>query len=130
MDWFKINNSKCECLNIEWLTKSNGSLMNGSANSLQSRRNFGERVLSNFMTQIVAAILILTAAEGWGEKQIKRGMGSEWGSEDFALPPPPHPSTVHSNCKSNMDGRINDRELITLALTNKTPALQATLQMK
>ena len=75
MDWFKINNSKCECLNIEWLTKSNGSLTNGSANSLQSRRNFGERVLSNFMTQIVAAILILTAAEGWGEKQIKRGMG-------------------------------------------------------
>ena len=75
MDWFKINNSKCECLNIEWLTKSNGSLMNGSANSLQSRRYFGERVLSNFMTQIVAAILILTAAEGWGEKQIKRGMG-------------------------------------------------------
>ena len=75
MDWFKINNSKCECLNIEWLTKSNGSLMNGSANSLQSRRNFGERVLSNFMTQIVAAILILTAAEGWGEKQRKGGMG-------------------------------------------------------
>ena len=75
MDWFKINYSKCECLTIEWLTKSNGSLMNGSANSLHSRRNFGERVLSNFMTQIVAAILILTAAEGWGEKQIKRGMG-------------------------------------------------------
>ena len=75
MDWFKINDSKCECLTIEWLTKSNGSLMNGSANSLQSRRNFGERVLNNFMTQIVAAILILTAAEGWGEKQIKRGIG-------------------------------------------------------
>ena len=102
--------------------------MNGSANSLQSRRYFGERVLSNFMTQIVAAILILTAAEGWGEKQIKRGMGvGEW---RFRPAPPPHPPTVHSNCKSNMDGRINDRELITLALTNKTPALQATLQMK
>ena len=43
----------------------------------------------------------------------------------FALPPPPTP-TVHSNyCKSNMSGRINDRELITSACTNKTPALQA-----
>ena len=102
--------------------------MNGSANSLQSRRNFGERVLSNFMTQIVAAILILTAAEGWGEKQIKRGIGvGEW---RFRPAPPPPTPTVHSYCKSNMNGRINDRELITLALTNKTPALQATLQMK
>ena len=43
----------------------------------------------------------------------------------FALPPPTTP-TVHSNyCKSNMSGRINDRELITSACTNKTPALQA-----
>ena len=29
-----------------------------------------------------------------------------------------------------MAGRINDRELITLARTNKTPKLQATLQLK
>ena len=49
-------------------------------------------------------------------------MGMWWGL--FALPLPPTP-TVHSNCKSNMAGRINDRELITLARTNKTPALQA-----
>ena len=42
----------------------------------------------------------------------------------LALPPPPTP-TVHSNSKSNTACRINDREFITLAGTNKTPALQA-----
>ena len=42
----------------------------------------------------------------------------------LALPSPPTP-TAHSNSKTNMAGRINDRELITLARTNKTPALQA-----
>ena len=52
--------------------------------------------------------------EGWG-----------WGSEDFALPTP-HTPTVHSHSKSNMTGRINDCELITLARPDKTPALQAT----
>ena len=41
-----------------------------------------------------------------------------------AFPPPPTP-TVHSNYKSNMADRINDRELITLARPNKKPALQA-----
>ena len=41
-----------------------------------------------------------------------------------AFPPPPTP-TVLSNYKSNMADRINDRELITLARPNKTPALQA-----
>ena len=49
-----------------------------------------------------------------------------WGSEDylsFARSPLPTP-TFHSNSKSNMAGRINDRELITLARPNKTPALQ------
>ena len=40
-------------------------------------------------------------------------------SEDCTTP------TVHSNLKSNMAGRINDRELTTLARTNNTPALQA-----
>ena len=40
-----------------------------------------------------------------------------------AFPPPPTP-TVLSNYKSNMADRINDRELITLARPNKTPALQ------
>ena len=41
----------------------------------------------------------------------------------LALPPPPTP-TVHSNSKSNMTGQINDRELKTLARTNKTPPLR------
>ena len=40
------------------------------------------------------------------------------------ITPSPSP-TVHSDSKSNMAGQINDRELITLALTNKKPALQA-----
>ena len=44
----------------------------------------------------------------------------------LALSPPPT-STVHSDSKSNMAGRKNDRELITLARPNKVPALQARL---
>ena len=37
--------------------------------------------------------------------------------------PPQSPTpTVHSNSKSNMAARISDRELITLACPNKTPA--------
>ena len=41
----------------------------------------------------------------------------------LTLPRSPIP-TVHANSKSNMAGRIKDRELITLAPTNKTPTLQ------
>ena len=47
----------------------------------------------------------------------------------FSLPPPPSP-TVHFDCKSNMAGWINDRELITLARTNKTPALRTIAELK
>ena len=36
-------------------------------------------------------------------------------------------TTVHSNCKSNIVGSINDRELLALARINKAPALQATM---
>ena len=64
------------------------------------------------------------AAEGWGKKQICTKGAVGGGVSLFALPSPPTP-TVHSNCKSNMAGRINDRELIKLARTNKTPAQQA-----
>ena len=46
----------------------------------------------------------------------------------FSPTPPPTP-TVHSNCKSKMAGRTNDRELLALARTNKTPALQARAQL-
>ena len=42
----------------------------------------------------------------------------------LAPSPPPTP-TVYSDSKSKMAGRINDRELITLAPTNKKPTLQA-----
>ena len=47
----------------------------------------------------------------------------------FSLPPPPSP-TVHFDCKSNMAGWINDRELIKLARTNKTPGLRIIAELK
>ena len=37
---------------------------------MQSRRNFGERVLSIFLTKLWPPSLILMAAEGWREKEI------------------------------------------------------------
>lgn len=37
--------------------------------------------------------------------------------------PRPLPSTVPSNSKSNVAGRLNDRELVTLTRPNNTPAL-------
>ena len=51
--------------------------------------------------------------------------GVRWESEYIILPPPPTP-IVHSNSKSNMASRINDRGLIVLAHPNKKPSLQAT----
>lgn len=51
------------------------------------------------------------------------------GSEDHALPPPSTIS-VHSNSKSNMPGRINDRGIITLARADKTLAPLATSREK
>ena len=62
------------------------------------------------------------AAEGWGEEKfIPRGRSTVKNKERgggrgvkithlFSPPPPPTP-TVHSNCKSKMAGRTNDREL-------------------
>ena len=104
------------------------------ASSLQSRRNFGGRVLSIFLTNIMAAIFDLNGSGRLGErrkfvpkgrssvKNKKRGRG--WEVKIFALRPPPTP-TVHSNSKSNIASRINDCELLTLARTSKTPVLQA-----
>ena len=94
--------------------------------SLQSRRTFGEGVLSNFITKIIAAIFSSNDSERLGREinlyqgggprsKIKRAVGV-----GKPFPPPPTP-TVHSNCKSNIAGRINDRDLITLARTHKTP---------
>ena len=88
--------------------------------SLQGRCHFGERVLSIFMVKIIANF---KAVEGWGEKEIctkgvgdgPRGIqGKEWGDINYISPfPTPYP-TVFSKSKSNMAGRINDRELIKL----------------
>ena len=49
----------------------------------------------------------------------------------FSLFPSPLPSTstIHSSSNSNMAGRINDCELITLARINEAPALQATWRL-
>ena len=60
----------------------------------------------------------LLANSGWEEKEIcSKGVsnGQKEGQRrgDGAFPPPPTPS-VHSNSKSNMASRINDRELVTL----------------
>ena len=113
--------------------RTEGSKPHSSRPSLQGRRSFGERVLNNFITNIMAVVfdfnnsgrlgreINLYQGGGWRSK-IRRGMGMWWVL--FALPLPPTP-TVQSNFKSNMAGRINDRELITLARTNWTPALQA-----
>ena len=54
----------------------------------------------------------------------KKKKGGGRGVKILAPPPPPTP-TVYSNSKSNMAGRINDGDLITLAPTNKKPTLQA-----
>ena len=81
--------------------------------SLQGRCHFGERVLSIFMVKIIANF---KAVEGWGEKEIcTKGVGDgprEWGDINY-ISPTPYP-TVFSKSKSNMAGRINDRELVTL----------------
>ena len=54
----------------------------------------------------------------------KNGSGRQ-GRKICNKQPTPTP-TVHSNSKLNMAGRINDREPIAFARTNKTLALQAT----
>ena len=78
-------------------------------------------------------------AEGWGENKFVPGGRSKVKSKErgegeevkisFSLPPPPSP-TVHFDCKSNMAGWITDRELITLARTNKTPAVRTIAELK
>ena len=65
----------------------------------------------------------------WGRSTVKnkKKKGGGGGVKILAPPLPPTP-TVYSDSKSNMAGRINDRELIlslSLAPTNKKPKLQA-----
>ena len=104
--------------------------------SLQSRRNFDERVLSIFLTKIMAAIFDFNGSGrlvrernlyqgGSWQSKIRRGVRvGQWKSHLLALPPP-STSTVHSNSKSNMAGQINNYELIKLACCYKTPVLLA-----
>ena len=46
----------------------------------------------------------------------------DWGEKEICI----KESVVHSDTKSNMANRINDRELITIARPDETLALQAT----
>ena len=54
---------------------------------------------------------------GWPTVKTKEKNGGRVVKIFSALSPPPT-LTVHFNSKSNMAGRINDRELITLACIN------------
>ena len=104
--------------------------------SLQSSRNFDERVLSIFLTKIMATIFDFNGSgrlvrernlyQGDSrQSKIRRGVGvGQWKSHLLALPPPPT-STVHSNSKSNIAGQINNYELIKLACCYKTYVLLA-----
>ena len=79
--------------------------------SLHSRRTFSEWMLSIFL----AAIFDFNGSRRLGrERNLYQGGGR----------PSKMRRGVHSNSKSNMAGRMNDRQLITLARPNKTPALQ------
>ena len=62
--------------------------------------------------------------KGGGPTVNNKERGGGRGVKIFSPPPPPTP-TVHSNCNSVMAGRTNDRELLALARSNKTPALRA-----
>ena len=71
--------------------------------------------------------------EGWVEKETctkgvsdgqKEGEGRDGVINIIASPMPPPPA-IHSNSKSNLVGRINDCELVTLTFPDKIPALQA-----
>ena len=102
-----------ECWQGEFVKPSRASLVGDHflySCSLQSRRNFGKRVLSNFIMNILAAIFDFNGSRRLGRginlyqggswhSWIRRGVGvGEW--RFFSPPPPPPPTTtIHSNCK-------------------------------
>ena len=86
--------------------------------SPQSRRNFGERLISILLTKIFAAIFSFNGSGRLGRKKKLYQEGGRRsktrrevrvGKQSPLVTPPPPTPTVHSNSKSNMDGRINDR---------------------
>ena len=98
--------------------------------------SFGERVHNIFLMKVIAAIFDLYNGGRRGErmkffsmgcatiKGKERGGGGAIEITSFCLSLP-HSPTVQSYSKSNMAGRINDRELVPLTRPNKTSALQA-----
>ena len=74
-------------------------------------------LLSIFLMKIIAAFFdFYTNGRQGDERGKERGGGGA--VEIFSPFPSP---TVYSNSKSNVAGRINDRELVTFTLPNKTP---------
>ena len=98
--------------------------------------SFGERVHNIFLMKVIAAIFDLYNGGRQGErmkffsmgcatiKGKERGGGGAIEITSFCLSLP-HSPTVQSYSKSNMAGRINDRELVPLTRPNKTSTLQA-----
>ena len=116
-----------ECWQGEFVKPSRASLVGDHflySCSLQSRCNFGKRVLSNFITNILAAIFDFNGSRRLGRginlyqggswhSWIRRGMGvGEW---RFFSPPTPPTPTIHSNYKSKMAGRTTDHELFNIS---------------
>ena len=117
-----------ECWQGEFVKPSRASLVGDHflySCSLQSRRNFGKRVLSNFIMNILAAIFDFNGSRRLGRginlyqggswhSWIRRGVGvGEW---RFFCPPPTPTPAIHSNCKSKMAGRTTDHELFNVSL--------------
>ena len=94
--------------------------------------SFGERVHNIFLMKVIAAIFDLYNGGRHRERMKFFSMGcatikgkERGGGGEIEITSLPHSPTVQSYSKSNMAGRINDRELVPLTRPNKTSALQA-----
>ena len=76
-------------------------------------------LLSIFLMKIIAAFFDFYTNGRQGDETLKRKeRGGDGAVEIFSPFPSP---TVYFNSESNVAGRINDRELVTFTLPNKTP---------
>ena len=66
------------------------------------------RLASCLDIQSLVVVKVSRNAKQLSLKLLPRELGNEFSAKILALPPPPT-STVHSNSKSIMTGRINDR---------------------
>ena len=103
--------------------------------SLQSRRELSERVLGVFLVKFIAAIFDFYGIRGLGREEnfLPRAVGDsqkeeerrKWGNKNNFTPFPVPSPTVHSNSKSNMAGRINDRKFVVLTRPSGKLSVQA-----